>query len=253
MAYRDEIARLEAMHGANPEGRVFAHLAEAYRKGGELERAREVLTAGLERHPGYASAHVVLGRVLLDLSDRAAADNAFRRVLELDPHNMVALRARADIAHEQGNREEALGYYRSLLTLDPSDEHASLRILEIESRPAAPAPAAPLATAADEPAEFGSPAVSAPQDAVPEYGEASLPAIGDDAIEPVPTLDAMERGPAEREATAAAESAGGDVDLGLSGMLEPTDLGAEAAAEPAAHAPDAVLDLAGLEGSFAIP
>ena len=28
---RDEIAKLESMYAANPEGRVFTHLAEAYR------------------------------------------------------------------------------------------------------------------------------------------------------------------------------------------------------------------------------
>ena len=44
-AHRDEIAKLEALYSEHPEGRVFTHLAEACRKAGDLDRAREVLTA----------------------------------------------------------------------------------------------------------------------------------------------------------------------------------------------------------------
>ncbi|HEX7050930.1 MAG TPA: tetratricopeptide repeat protein, partial [Longimicrobiales bacterium] len=61
---RDEIAKLEALYSANPDGRIFTHLAEAYRKAGDLERARETIERGLERHGSYPSAHVVHGRVL---------------------------------------------------------------------------------------------------------------------------------------------------------------------------------------------
>jgi len=78
-SHQSEIARLELLYAAHPEGRVFAHLAEAYRRAGELERARALLEAGLERHADYASAHVVHGRVLLDLGREAEAEAAFRR------------------------------------------------------------------------------------------------------------------------------------------------------------------------------
>src|SRR4051812_19141535 len=99
---RDEIAKLEALYANNPEGRVFTHLAEAYRKAGELERARTILEEGLAKHASYASAHVVLGRVLADQQNPEQAAAAFRRVLELDPHNLVALRSLGDIARTAG-------------------------------------------------------------------------------------------------------------------------------------------------------
>ena len=72
-SHRDEIAKLEALYASNPDGRVFTHLAEAYRRAGELDRAREILDRGLERHPDYPSAHVVLGRVYTDLGRDADA------------------------------------------------------------------------------------------------------------------------------------------------------------------------------------
>jgi tetratricopeptide (TPR) repeat protein len=72
-SHRDEIAKLESLYENNPDGRVFTHLAEAYRKAGELDRARDTVERGLTRHPEYSSAHVVLGRVLLDQGDRSGA------------------------------------------------------------------------------------------------------------------------------------------------------------------------------------
>ncbi len=57
---RVEIARLQEEYEKNPEGRLFVHLAEAYRRSGELEKARAILNQGLERHSDYLSARIVL-------------------------------------------------------------------------------------------------------------------------------------------------------------------------------------------------
>lgn len=65
-------------------------LADAYRRAGDLLRARLLLDEGLRRHPDFASAHVVAMRVARDVSDHAGALAATRRVLELDPGNEEA-------------------------------------------------------------------------------------------------------------------------------------------------------------------
>jgi len=137
---REDIAKLEALYATNPDGRVFAHLAEAYRKAGELEQAREVVEAGLKRHPGYASGHVVLGRICQGLGDGPGAEAAFRRVLELDPENLVALRALGDLLREDGRGGEALPLYRQLLALDPGDEEVAAAIGAIEAEAGTAAP-----------------------------------------------------------------------------------------------------------------
>jgi tetratricopeptide (TPR) repeat protein len=131
---RDEIAKLESLYSANPEGRIFTHLAEAYRKAGDLERARETVERGLRRHADYSSAHVVLGRILLDQKDFRGAEEAFRRVLALDPENRVALRAVADLARDDGRIVEALGYYREILLIDPTDEAVEAIARELEAQ-----------------------------------------------------------------------------------------------------------------------
>src|SRR5688572_19114447 len=133
---REEIAKLEALYANNPGGRVFTHLAEAYRKAGELDRARAILESGITRHPDYASAHVVLGRVLIDQGSLEIAATEFRRVLELDPENRVALRSLGDIARNS-DPENALEHYRHLRSLDPADDDLANTIANLESQLAA--------------------------------------------------------------------------------------------------------------------
>jgi tetratricopeptide (TPR) repeat protein len=150
-SHREEIAKLEALYANNPEGRVFTHLAEAYRKAGELQRAQEILQDGLTRHADYSSAHVVLGRVLVDMGETERARGAFRRVLELDRHNLIALRALGDLAEQAGDRQDALSFYRELLSLDPSDDRLRLTIVQLENEPPAPSATISLPEPAMEP------------------------------------------------------------------------------------------------------
>ena len=135
---RDEIAKLEALYANNPDGRVFTRLAEAYRKAGEHDRARSILEQGLTRHPAYASAHVVLGRVLMDQQRSSDAADSFRRVLELDPHNLVALRSLGDIARTAGRTEEALTHFQELRQYEPNNEEIGAIIAELKAASAPP-------------------------------------------------------------------------------------------------------------------
>jgi tetratricopeptide (TPR) repeat protein len=173
--HREEIAKLEALYAAHPEGRVFTHLAEAYRKSGDLERARQILEDGLTRHSDYSSAHVVLGRVRIDQGDTTGAAEAFRRVLELDRHNLVALRTLGEISAGEGRLDEALRYYRDLVSLDPTDDRLRITVsrLENELRSVPAEPAARVVPAEEvKPAEPVAEEVVAPaaevEAAVPE-------------------------------------------------------------------------------------
>src|SRR5690606_2407275 len=72
-------------------------------------------------------------RVLLDLGETEAAEHAFRRVLELDPENRVALRELGQLAKTMGRLEEAVGHFRSLLLLDPGDDEVESLARDAES------------------------------------------------------------------------------------------------------------------------
>jgi len=119
-----EIEKLERRFHENPQGLTFAPLAEAYRKSGDPQRAIGVLTPGLELHPDYIPASIVLGRCHLDLKDDGAAEHAFLHVLELDTENVIALKALADIT-ERGTRfGDAARWLEQLLTVDRSNDDA---------------------------------------------------------------------------------------------------------------------------------
>jgi HD-GYP domain-containing protein (c-di-GMP phosphodiesterase class II) len=135
-SHRDEISRLELLHAAHPEGLVFPHLADAYRRAGRYSQAEVVLSAGLRRHADYSSAHVVLGRLRLDQGKRDEARAAFRRVLQLDPHNQVALEYLGELAAEAGQLTEALDYFRRLERFKPEGSVTG-RIEEVSRRVAA--------------------------------------------------------------------------------------------------------------------
>ena len=128
MAYTSEIDKLERRHRENPKGRTFAPLADAYRKAGDIPRALEYLKAGLELHPDYLSASIVLGRCHLDLGDLAAAESAFRRVLDLDKENVIGIKALADITERQARFDESEHWLNYLLSIDGSNEEARLQL-----------------------------------------------------------------------------------------------------------------------------
>ena len=147
-SHREEIAKLEALYAGNPGGRVFVHLAEAYRKAGEHERARRILDEGLARHPDSASGYVVLGRVLADMQITGEAEIAFRRVLDLDGGNLVALRWLGDLARQSGRNADAAMHYRELLIRNPSNEEVR-DLVEIVEREAE-GTGAPVAARSDD-------------------------------------------------------------------------------------------------------
>lgn len=127
-SFEDEIAKLSDRLAANPTSRIFAPLADAYRRAGRLSEAIAVCRQGLNHHPDYLSGLVVLARSYHDTGDLDAAGDTFRRVLASDPHNVGAVRALAEIARSRGDDEEALRFGERALALEPGDEELRERL-----------------------------------------------------------------------------------------------------------------------------
>src|SRR5215203_5442989 len=141
-----EIEKLERRYTENPHGLTFAPLAEVHRKNGDIPRALELLTAGLELHPNYIPASIVLGRCHQDRNDLAAAEAAFAHVLRLDDENVIALKSLADISERQERHTEAEGWLRRLVAVDRSNEDAREQLARVQAAKAsgiAPPAAAP--------------------------------------------------------------------------------------------------------------
>jgi len=158
-----EIEKLERRYAENPHGLTFAPLAEVHRKNGDVPRALELLTAGLELHPNYIPASIVLGRCHQDLGDLASAEAAFAHVLRLDDENVIALKSLADISERLERYPEAENWLRRLVAVDRSNDDAKEQLRRVEAArqggiaetgAAAPAAEPPVA----EPVEVGTPA-----------------------------------------------------------------------------------------------
>jgi predicted Zn-dependent protease len=81
----------------DPASIAFAALAEEYRRAGNCDEAIRLCRAGLAQHPGYLSAHVTLGRALLDTGQLEEAQNELEQVVHVAPDNLAAVRALAEI------------------------------------------------------------------------------------------------------------------------------------------------------------
>ncbi len=180
MAYQSEIEKLEQRYEENPK-QWFAALADAHRKAGKLDLALEYVRGGLEMRPDYASAHIVLGRCLLDKRDDVAAAEAFERVLQLDAENIIALRSLSEIAERCSDLAAARGWLARLLEVDPMNDEAQamldrLTALEVEETAAA-------ASTADQSVHPNEAAALEGTDAVGQMEESLAPALGAEAEE----------------------------------------------------------------------
>lgn len=164
----------------DPASIAFAALAEEYRKLGRYEEAIETCTAGLQRHPAYLSAHVTLGRALLEVGRYDEAQEELEHVLRVAPENLAAIRGLAEIHHRRGELPEA---------------HAQLERVIHAHESAAP-PVAVSAAPQEQPAvEPGAPKVAVAEARIPvSYAApASEPeAVGPGAPAHHPALDELE-------------------------------------------------------------
>ena len=117
-----ENPRLEALRRrvqGDPASIAFAQLAEEHRRAGEFDEAIRVARTGLDRHPGYISARVTLGRALLETGAYEEAQTELEFVIRTAPDNLAAIRALAEIHQRReevrdqgsgtGDRESGIG------------------------------------------------------------------------------------------------------------------------------------------------
>ncbi len=170
MAESPRIEELRRRVQSDPASIAFAALAEEYRRAGRFEEAIETCSAGLIRHPSYLSAHVTLGRALIEVGRLDEAREELESVLKLAPENLAAIRGLAEIHDRTGDSREQASYeqdnpvahpaaeemsvaeiqaasgFAPPPSLDPpKEEHASISLQPESPRPSPPAVAPPVA------------------------------------------------------------------------------------------------------------
>ena len=139
-----EIVKLTERISKDPKSKLFVPLAEEYKKAGDIEMAIYVLTEGLKNNPGYVTARSILGRLLFDMGDLTGSQKELEEVVKAIPDNLLAQRKLGDICVLQDKPNDAIGHYKSLLSLNPRDHEIASMIADIEAgrdvRPRIPQP-----------------------------------------------------------------------------------------------------------------
>uniref|UniRef100_A0A7C4TC11 Tetratricopeptide repeat protein n=1 Tax=candidate division WOR-3 bacterium TaxID=2052148 RepID=A0A7C4TC11_UNCW3 len=136
MAEQDfsEIAKLSERYQKEPKSRIFVQLADAYRKNNMIDEALEVLNQGLQYHPQYPLAYLILGKCHLDKRQFAQAKEAFEKTIQLDPLNIVALRLLVQVCDNLKDEKCLISAYQSIITIDPTDQVAKEKLAALEAQ-----------------------------------------------------------------------------------------------------------------------
>ena len=131
MADNPRLEELRRRVQSDPASIAFAALAEEYRRAGRFDEAIATCAAGLKRHPSYLSAHVTLGRALIEVGQYDEAREELGFVLRAAPEHLAAIRGLAEIHHRLGDSVYA--------PEDPPPEGAPARVPMPQVSPAASA------------------------------------------------------------------------------------------------------------------
>ena len=118
----------------DPSSRVFAPLAEAYRKAGLLDEAVEICRDGLRIHPHFIGGRVALARALFDKGQYNEVTKELEPVVLDAPDNLVAQKLLAESYLILGRLAQSLAAYKVLLFFIPNDEEMAKLVQEIETK-----------------------------------------------------------------------------------------------------------------------
>ena len=127
------IERYQLLLEREPKSKVFAPLAEAYRKMGLAHKAYILCKAGLNYHPNFAGGHIAMARALMELEETDQAIQHLEKATELSPENILAYQILADLLLSLKKTKEALKAYKMVLFLSPDNNKAQKAVKKLES------------------------------------------------------------------------------------------------------------------------
>lgn len=127
------IERYQQMYARDPKSKVFAPLAEAYRKLGLLSQAEQICKQGVKLHPDFVSGLVAYAKVLIDQKKFTDALPHLMKSTQLSPDNILSHRLLALCQLSLRQPKEALRSFKMVLFLSPEDEEAQRHVQKWES------------------------------------------------------------------------------------------------------------------------
>lgn len=120
------------MYKKNPRSRVFAPLAESFRKLGMLEDAYKILKEGIRHHPNYTLGYIVLAHCYYDEQKFELTYNTLRPIIAQNADNISLQKIFAQACIHLGHLEEALDTFKYLLFLNPKDKYFAEQVKKLE-------------------------------------------------------------------------------------------------------------------------
>ncbi|MBI3558141.1 MAG: hypothetical protein HY074_17895 [Deltaproteobacteria bacterium] len=118
----------------DPKSRIFAPLAESYRKIGLIDQAIEICQEGLSANPDFMGGKVALARAFYDKKMHVQVRETLMAVIDKIPDNLIAQRLLADSCLVLGYVHEALASYKMLLYFSPNDREVAGLVQELETQ-----------------------------------------------------------------------------------------------------------------------
>lgn len=126
------LAKYFNMYKKNPRSKVFAPLAESFRKLGMIDDALKILKEGIRNHPNYALGYVVLAHCYYDQGKFESTYNTLRPILAQNADNISMQKIFAQACTHLGYLEEALDTYKYLLFMNPQDKFFAEQVKRLE-------------------------------------------------------------------------------------------------------------------------
>jgi len=120
------------MYEKNPRSRVFAPLAETYRKLGMVNEGMKILQDGIKHHPSYTLGYIVLAHCYFDQNNFEMAYNSLRPFTSQNLENITMQKLYAKSCVQLGHLNEALQTYKYLLFMNPRNPEVAAQIKMLE-------------------------------------------------------------------------------------------------------------------------
>ncbi|MCJ7498095.1 MAG: hypothetical protein MUO78_08190 [candidate division Zixibacteria bacterium] len=112
----ERIEKCRKILSEHPDSQIFAALAEAYRKKGELDKAFEICRGGLKNHPDYGAGHLIMAKVNIDREMYSEAEKELLLAIKTDGRTRVTEQLLTQIMVKKGEFREAKSIVEKLLS-----------------------------------------------------------------------------------------------------------------------------------------
>ena len=129
----DRIEKCQKIMESDPNSQIFAALADAHRKKGELDKAFRICQNGLKIHPSYGAAHLVMAKINMDRGLYDWAETEIKKAIELDGSSRAIDILLSEILIYKGEFVEAVKLLKKLHQSDPDNKQIK-KLLDIAQR-----------------------------------------------------------------------------------------------------------------------